>query len=87
MFKAVGDLHPRLPCSFMSLFLIAFYGALDVVPLIASIVTIIVFKLLERKESMAIRELVKAGIVKYIRISPAYRCVGRMICLLARDHF
>jgi hypothetical protein len=47
----------------MSLFLIAFYGALGVVPLIASIVTIIVFKLLGRKESMAIRELVKAGIV------------------------
>jgi hypothetical protein len=68
---------------FMSLLFIPFYGALGVVPLIASIVTIIVFKLLGIKESMAIRELVKAGIVKpqtqirviekgYVRISPAY---------------
>jgi hypothetical protein len=68
---------------FISFFLIAFYGALGVVPLIASIVIITVFKLLGRKESTAIRELVKAGIVKpqtqirviekgYVRISPAY---------------
>jgi hypothetical protein len=68
---------------FMSFFLIAFYGALGVVPLIASIATIIVFKLFEIKESTTIRELIKAGIVKpqtqirviekgYVRVSPAY---------------
>jgi hypothetical protein len=61
---------------FMSLSLIFFYGAIGVIPLIASIVTIIVLNLLRKK-------LVKVGIVKpqtgirviekeYVRILPAY---------------
>jgi len=63
--------------------LIPFYGALGAVPLIAFIVIIIAFKLHKVKESIVMRELAKAGIVKpqtrtkviekgSARISPAY---------------